>query len=76
MATARLTLAPSEFEAEMICGLLRTDGIECYSRPAQLFGLTVPVGGNVVNPGGPHEVIVDEHDLAAARALLAAKPSE
>jgi len=76
VAIVRLTVAPTEVEAEMVCGLLRTEGIECFSRPAQLFGLVVPVGGNVANPGGPHEVVVDEHDLAAARALLAAKPSE
>jgi putative signal transducing protein len=58
----RLTVVPSEGEAEMICGLLRTNGIPCASRAPELsaeaFG------------GLWREVLVAEEDLEAARELI------
>jgi hypothetical protein len=44
----------------MICGLLRSAGIECDHRATQL-GVTF---------GGALEVLVHERDLEAAHALL------
>ena len=32
MAFARVTVVASGLEAEMVCALLRTEGIECFAR--------------------------------------------
>jgi hypothetical protein len=63
----RLTVVPDEGEAEMICGLLRTEGIACYHRvtdvsswanrgPAQFWGW--------------REVLVGAEDYLQASELL------
>jgi hypothetical protein len=58
----RLTVVPSESEAEAICGLLRVNGIRCGHREAgsaaQTFG------------GWWHEILVPEAQLAEAREFL------
>jgi hypothetical protein len=58
----RLTLVPTEGEAEVICGLLRASGIRCghraVERASQTFG------------GWWHEVLVPKDQLAEARELL------
>jgi Putative prokaryotic signal transducing protein len=61
-----LTTVPSEVEAEMACGLLRSAGIECGHRVTEetdslLEGLA---------SDGPREILVHESDLVAARAVL------
>jgi hypothetical protein len=48
----------------MICGLLRTAGIQCDHRATQL-GETL---------GGAQEVLVRPEDMETARAMLAATP--
>lgn len=61
----RLTVVPSEAEAEVICGLLRVNGISCGHREAdsiEQFG------------GSWHEILVPENDLPAARDLIATPP--
>jgi hypothetical protein len=64
-----LTLVPSEVEAELLCALLRTEGIECEQRPTNFsVGMMDGMPG-----GGPREVFVGEQDLARARELLAAR---
>jgi hypothetical protein len=55
-----LTVVPSEQEALMIRGLLRTAEIESEHRATQL-------GQNF---GGSYEVLVRQEDLEAARSLL------
>jgi hypothetical protein len=67
-----LTLVPSEVEAELLCALLRTDGIECEQRPTNFsVGMMDGMPG-----GGPREVFIGEQDLARAREILAASRSD
>jgi hypothetical protein len=66
MSVVRLTVVGNQMEAEVVCGMLRADGIACeYRRTdfAQAFG-----GG--LSMGGPIEVLVEEHQLAEAEKLL------
>lgn len=67
-----LTLVPSEVEAELLCALLRTEGIECEQRPTN-FSVGTMDG---MPGGGPREVFVDTQDLARAQELLAASRSD
>jgi hypothetical protein len=61
----RLTVVPSLAEADVICGLLRVNGIPCNHREAD----------NIEMLGGLwHEVLVPEDRLAEARDLLASTP--
>jgi hypothetical protein len=62
----RLTTVPGEPEAEALCGLLRSDGIECGHRetaeddsPFEGFGA-----------GGMREILVHPSDLERARELI------
>jgi putative signal transducing protein len=67
MAEASLVVS-NDLEAEMLCGLLRENGIECAYRktgPAANIGAFAVVG-----QGGPTEVFVDETRLGEARKLL------
>jgi hypothetical protein len=53
-------------EAELICGLLRNEGIECLDRPTN-FG----AGANDGWPGaGSREIVVRSEDLEKARSVL------
>jgi hypothetical protein len=61
-----LTVVPGETEAELLCGLLRANGIECAYRDTD--AIDSPIEGFI--PSGPREVLVHEADLEAARALL------
>jgi hypothetical protein len=54
----------TEQEAEMVCGLLRTAGIECDHRLTQ--------AGEKF--GGAREVLVHPEDLETARSMLATEP--
>jgi hypothetical protein len=58
----RLTVVPSESEAEAICGLLRVNGIPCGHREADLSSQTFG--------GWWREVLVPEARLAEAQKLL------
>lgn len=63
-----LTLVPNVAEADLLCALLRTEGIECDHRPTNFA-----VGSMDGMPGGgPREVVVDESELARAQELVAA----
>jgi Putative prokaryotic signal transducing protein len=69
VAGVTLTVVADEVEAEMVCGLFRSHGIACTSRktnPAAAIG--AESGGWAI--AGPTEVLVDEHDRAAAQKLL------
>jgi hypothetical protein len=62
-----LTVVPREAEADLICGLLRTEGIDCDHRPTNLgAGFMDGMPG-----GGPREIFVEEQSLARAQELLA-----
>ena len=65
----RLTIVGSAPEAEVVCGLLRTEGIPATHRMTDL-------GAGVMDgfPGSTwREVLVSEDDLDEARAILAAQ---
>jgi hypothetical protein len=55
----RVTVVPNEFEGNLVCALLRAEGIDCFSRETGL--------------GGPHEVVVHDEDLERAREVVAAR---
>ena len=57
----RLTVVASQGEADVICSMLRAEGIECAERMAD----------SIETSGNWREVLVAESDLASARALLA-----
>ena len=62
----RLTVVPSESEADAICGLLRVNGIRCSHREA---GAALPLYSNWW-----HEVLVPNDQVEEARELLATPP--
>ena len=69
MAEATLTVVGDELEAEMLCGMLRANGVECFYRrtdPASAISVYA-VGTSIA---GPTEVVVNEEDLDRARRLL------
>jgi hypothetical protein len=63
---AVVDVVSSEAEAEMLCGLLRTAGIESMHRLTDR-GAGAFEGMPV---GGPREILVREEDLGAAREVL------
>jgi hypothetical protein len=65
-ATVVLTVVPGETEAEVLCGLLRSNGIECAYRDTDAIDSTI----EDFIAAGPREVLVHEADLEAARAVL------
>ena len=63
----RLTKVPGEAEAEVLCGLLRSEGIECGHRPTvEDDSAFEGFGGE----GGEREILVRESDLERARELI------
>jgi hypothetical protein len=67
--TVVLTVVPSEQEAEMVCGLLRSGGVECAYRDTEAIDSPI----EDFTAAGPREILVHAKDLDNARALL---PSE
>ena len=65
----RLTVVSSQTEADIICSLLRENGIKCGDRAANVG--TYGTAGT----GGWREVLVSEDQLGEAQALLAASRS-
>ena len=63
-----LTVVSGEPEAEMICGLLRSSGIECAYRDTEAIDSPL----EDFTAAGPREIIVRSADLEAARAVLEA----
>ena len=65
----RVTIAPNEAAADVVCSFLRAEGIRCAHRVTN-----TGAGGwdGVPNAGGAREILVDPSDLEAARAVLAA----
>jgi Putative prokaryotic signal transducing protein len=60
----------SESEADVVCGLLRANGIECAYRDTEAIDSTI----EDFIAAGPREIIVRDADLDAARDLLAQSP--
>jgi hypothetical protein len=65
----RVTVAPNEAEAEVICGLLRSEGIPCYRRQTDMAQAAFE--GWTPNAGW-QEIVVRARDLQHARDVLAA----
>jgi Putative prokaryotic signal transducing protein len=68
--TATLTIVPTETEAEMICSILGTAGIQAFQRQTNVgagFGDGMP-------QTGAHEVVVASDELERAREVLAEQP--
>ena len=72
MGLVPLAAVANEMEAEMLCGLLHANGIECAHRStgvfADSFGSTV--NSAVFGQAATTEVLVEEAQLAEARKLL------
>ena len=62
-----VTTVSDEVEADVVCGLLRSAGIECAHRVTE--EMDSPLHG--IAADGPREILVHESDLETARALLA-----
>ena len=67
MDPVRLTIVGNEPEAEMLCDLLRSEGIECMHRVTDLGAGSL----DGVAAVGPREVLVHAVDLERARELAA-----
>jgi hypothetical protein len=70
MAPVRIAIVPNESTAEIVCGRLRTEGIECSYRRTDL---AVGASDGALSGAGPIEVLVEESDVDAARAVLPAE---
>ena len=67
----RVTTVPGEPEAEVLCGLLRANGIQGADRPTtEEDSAFEGFGGE----GGLREILVDPADLEVARELLNDEP--
>lgn len=58
----RLTVVPTQGEAEVICGLLRANGVPCANREVELASQAFG--------GWWHEILVPEDRLGEARELV------
>jgi hypothetical protein len=68
-STVVLTVVSGNPEAEVVCGLLRSAGIECAHRDTE----TIDSALEDFIAAGPQEVVVHQSDLEAAKELLAAQ---
>jgi hypothetical protein len=66
--TVVLTVVSGEPEAEVVCGLLRSAGIECGYRDTE--AIDSPLEDFIA--AGAREILVRKTDLEAAKELLAA----
>lgn len=65
-----LMVVSGEPEAEVVCGLLRSEGIECSYRDTEAIDSPL----EDFTAAGPREILVKATDLEAARELLADTP--
>jgi hypothetical protein len=64
-----LKVVSGESEAEVVCGLLRSEGIECAYRDTE--AIDSPLEDFIA--AGSREILVRESDLQTAQELLAAQ---
>jgi hypothetical protein len=69
----RATVVRNQPEAEIVCSLLRSEGIKCFHRPTDF---AAGAFDGALSSAGAREVIVDESDLERARELLEAQVEE
>jgi Putative prokaryotic signal transducing protein len=65
--TVVLTVVSGEPEADLVCGLLRSAGIECAYRDTDAIDSPL----EDFTAAGPREILVRERDVEAAKELLA-----
>jgi len=58
-------------EADVVCGLLRSNGIDCAYRDTEAIDSPL----EDFTAAGPREILVRESDLEAARELVQNSPS-
>jgi hypothetical protein len=61
-----LMVVSDEIEAQMVCERLRAAGLECGQRVTEATDSRF----EEFTPDGPREIVVQESDLNAARALV------
>jgi hypothetical protein len=66
-----LTVVSGEAEANIVCGLLTTNGIDCAYRDTEAIDSPL----EDFTAAGAREILVREADLEAARELIAAPPA-
>ena len=64
---AVVKVVSGEPEAEIVCGLLRSAGVECSYRDTDALDSLL----EEFTPAGPREILVQRSDLEAAQAVLA-----
>jgi hypothetical protein len=64
---AVVTTVSGEMEADVVCGLLRSAGIECGHRVTEATDSAL----EGIAADGPREILVPEAELEVARAVLA-----
>jgi Putative prokaryotic signal transducing protein len=62
-----LTVVSDGPEADVVCGLLRSAGIDCTYRDTEAIDSAL----EDFTAAGPREILVPEADLEAAKAVLA-----
>ena len=65
-------MVSGEAEADVLCGLLRSEGIQCAYRDTD--AIDTPL--ETLASAGPREILVRPSDLEAAKELLAAPEAE
>jgi hypothetical protein len=65
--TVVVKVVSGEPEAEIVCGLLRSAGVECSYRDTDALDSLL----EEFTPSGPREILVLRSDLEAAQAVLA-----
>jgi hypothetical protein len=72
MALVQLAVVATEMEADMLCGELRANGIECMHQAAGYVADTFgsPVASATYGEAVQTAVLIDERDLDRARKLL------
>ena len=64
-------VVPTEGEAEIVCGLLQANGIDCAYRDTEAIDSPI----EDFTAAGPREILVREEDFEAARELVDAPPA-
>jgi hypothetical protein len=67
-----LTVVSGEPEADVVCGLLRSNGIECAYRDTQAIDSPL----EDFTAAGAREILVRSSDLEAAKELLPSSPAD
>ena len=65
-----LDVVGSEQEADVICGLLRSEGNDCA---VQKTNFAVGMADGSLSSAGPREIVVHASDLARAREILSSQ---